>query len=140
MSIIYLYFKLYMYYAVEAVFVGIYSVVIWLGVSSAGATSFGSFATYFITGFLKHYLGYWLGLHDYYLRYGDACRGIRSRASKATLVQESILEGVWFMGWLTLVAGGDAPSAVFMVGAATHIAAEWSGLHRVFCLRGRKKK
>lgn len=64
---------------------------------------------FFILGFSKHYLGYFLGIHEVYCNQGTAC--VKRNSTKSTtstkkqkykatnkhLFLESILEGLWFL-------------------------------------------
>ena len=95
-----------MYYILEAILVGIYSLLIFitlhfpvvLGLAKIGrvariaeAVGLNTNITLFMVGFFKHLLGYLLNIHTYYCNNGDAClkyhqqlkaRQIQDRQSK----------------------------------------------------------
>ena len=58
-----------MRYLFESILVGIYSVIIYLFIQYF----ISSFTlSLLIVGFLKHYLGYYIGIHNLYCNYGDS--------------------------------------------------------------------
>ena len=103
-----------MHYIFESIFVGIYASLIFVLLSKS-KTRF--IYLLFITGFLKHLLGYILNIHTYYCNNGYACKKILtnnnnnnnnnnsviknvykyiSKNNIFTLLFESILEGIVF--------------------------------------------
>jgi hypothetical protein len=59
-----------MRYLFESVLIGIFSVIIYFFISYF-IPSF--FLSLLIVGFTKHYLGYYIGIHTFYCKYGDKC-------------------------------------------------------------------
>ena len=91
-----------MYYILEAMLVGVYSLLIFitlhfpvvLGFAKIGrvariAESVGTNTniTLFMVGFFKHLLGYLLNIHTYYCNNGDACLKYRQQL-KARKIQD----------------------------------------------------
>lgn len=107
------------------------------------------FLLFFIFGFVKHYLGYYIGIHDMFCNYGDSCLKIHApekkyKASGSYLFGESILEGMWFLFWGYIFLSSFKFDTVkmskikkiifiFLLGGATHIMAEFFDLHTYFC-------
>ena len=73
----------------------------------------------FITGFLKHFMGYYLGIHSLYCR--------RKMTTK-NLLRDSILEGLVFY-----VIHPNTPMNVVLTGSVLHLGAEVTGMHSRFC-------
>ena len=113
-------------YIFESLFVGIYCASIWLFLSSFIPNSL---ILFFLLGFTKHFIGFYSGIHD---KYCSLCRREKSVASKKYLFLESLGEGIWFV-FLSLVIQPHNFLSVFLMGAFTHILAEWTGVHRFFC-------
>lgn len=117
---------------------------------------------FFVLGFAKHYLAYFLGIHDVYCNQGRACLQRNSTNStnstsstsstniqkyKATnkhLFLESILEGLWFLiiGGVLMMSTGEKKHKkitllffvfIFLAGGFTHLLAEFVGIHTYFC-------
>lgn len=59
-----------MRYLLESFLVGIYSIIVYL-IVSCFISSFT--LTLLIVGFIKHYLGYYIGIHTFYCKYGEKC-------------------------------------------------------------------
>jgi hypothetical protein len=113
----------------EAVFVGLYSMgITWI---------FYPFIGWFGSGFMKHFLGYWLGIANMF------CQLTYNRpftTSISHLILWSIAEGVLF-----LVAALCIPSYLSpwlkpkvtvigsIIGFSAHLVAEFLGIHRYFC-------
>jgi hypothetical protein len=131
-----------MYYLLESLFVGLYSLVIYL-ILKLFVLSSSSLYFYFTIGFVKHLFGYFTGIHNYYYLYGDACQIDKNKECEKgnkynntlNLFQESVLEGVWFMICIMILRPyfPSIATIVFLVGVATHILAENVGIHREFC-------
>lgn len=147
----------------EAVFVGVYCVVLFLLITAGGLLGGGGGLTLgflFWLGFLKHFLGYWLGLHSLYCKYGAACNpnilretnvwmthkmtSIMQRLMKDNisfyvwLLVECVLEGIAFVlvgSVLMMWIFKRRLVVVFMIGFILHLLAEVLGLHSLFCLR-----
>jgi hypothetical protein len=106
----------------ESVFVGCYILVIYLLLQH-----FIPFTLIllFLVGFLKHFLGYWIGLHQY------IC-GIK-KATQNYLISDSIIEGIVVtLVTLALSFFVDIRLAVFLTGVLLHLFAEILGFHAYF--------
>ena len=134
-----------MHYIIEAFFVGVYSYSI-AAILLVLNHNYQYSYTYllFCTGYLKHFLGYVVGIHAYYCKYGYSCNNIQkiydtSVNKNVQLVQvigESIGEGLAF-----IVAGTTLHTfiknklfIVFLVGCIFHILFEMLGIHSYFCI------
>lgn len=74
----------------EAAFVGLYCLVVYVLLSPQKYM-------WFLFGFVKHFTGYVIGLHNYYCKYGYACKADSNKhASSKYLVLDSIVEGLLF--------------------------------------------
>lgn len=79
---------------------------------------------YFFLGFMKHMIGYIIGMHSYFC--GN--RGIIRDISR--VFAESILEGIVFVvisRWIN-----NEPSRLFIASIGLHIGAELTGIHGLF--------
>lgn len=139
-----------MNYLVESIFVGFYILLLY-GILGFIFTRFklGNMESllFFILGFVKHLLGYLLGIHTYYCNYGYKCLGEGTRvATSKNLIVESFIEGIYFICFgiilsrividnnvksynKTIIMGGS----IFVFGVGTHILAELLGIHTYFC-------
>jgi hypothetical protein len=128
-----------MHYVLEAVAVGAYSCVVMLLLLPFFPFNFC--ALFFATGFAKHWLGHFLGLHTLYCNHGAACESRTFHVARYTssLLWESILEGGLFscigMSLICLCPGGDACLLVitFATGFALHAFFEKARIHASFC-------
>jgi hypothetical protein len=116
---------------VEAVLVGAFCVVLYLGVQWIKPF----LLLLFVLGFLKHGLGYLSGLESLYCNDGQACQhSFLTEAHSDHILSESILEGLVFvLGGLLLYKVKSKVVAVFLLGLILHLVAEWTGLHTRFC-------
>ena len=83
-------------YFLEAIFVGIYTIIIY------GVSSFlyykNIFILLFLVGFNKHLFGYLFNLHSSYCKYGNACSNkTRENTTYSNVVIESLIEGILFV-------------------------------------------
>ena len=87
----------------------------------------------FVVGFLKHFLGYYLKIQDYYC--ATCVKGSKSHVSTKILFGESILEGGLFivLGLLLGVFIENRSLLMFLLGFLLHIIAEFVGVHKYFC-------
>ena len=94
---------------------------------------------FFLLGFWKHTLGYFY-LHDYFCK-SRTTTDTREKYDHSYLVIESMLEGFYFMilglfifTLLNIRKKQILPPffIVFFMGMATHILAEWFGVHQYF--------
>ena len=112
-----------MFYLFESVFVGIYTIFIYLfcyflfsifsvfsinNIYFHNSIPFFSFSFsffLFIVGFIKHFLAYYFSLHSLYCNWGEACKKEHKRekhsstyiSTNNTLLLESIIEGFIFV-------------------------------------------
>ena len=112
----------------EALFVALYSLVLF---SLINFTGLNVSTCVFITGFLKHFLGYFLGIHGMY------CNKYNLKADSLKLHQlfvESVLEGLAFIFLFTFIHKHvkDLNLSILLLGFSLHILSELSGIHRYF--------
>jgi hypothetical protein len=128
-----------MHYLLESIFVGIYTLLVYLLIYAI--IPFKNMQILFFTvGFLKHLLGYYLHLHNYYCNYGDACKSVylNSESKKAYensieyLLMDSLLEGGLFL-IISFFINESTPHTFFLIGFLLHIIFEILGLHTKFC-------
>ena len=130
-----------MHYVYESIYIGIYTTILYICL------------TYFITniplllvalGFIKHLLGYILGLHNYYCNHGYQCKKIHTTnklryvSSYNNLFIESLLEGIYFLifgYWLFMIIKNVYLKIIFVFffGTITHIVSELLEIHKYFC-------
>ena len=114
----------------EALFIGLFS----LGIFSILQffTLLDWKISFFTTGVLKHFLGYWLGIQDAYCRFYTGVSHVPPPSS-----MELILEGFAYCligGWFRLVIKNPW-ILLFCIGFALHLLVEWSGIHDWFLRR-----
>jgi hypothetical protein len=108
----------------QSIFVGIYCVCLFTILSYAKIESSYFF---FVLGFFKHFLGFFLGLHAVFCN----CSIL---PNYAILFGESILEGVAFLILYQIFHRLFSKIWVaFTIGFIAHILAEIFGLHKWFC-------
>jgi hypothetical protein len=80
----------------------------------------------FIIGFIKHFVGYYIGLHDY------ECYPLL--AINKYIVYDSILEGLLLIitGLLLKLIIKNKYIFYFMIGFLLHLSFEYAGLHKIF--------
>jgi hypothetical protein len=133
----------------EAFFVGLYSAKIALVLYLFDLKK-NIYLFFFLTGFLKHFLGYYLGLQSYYCNKGNACIRVlengkqeEERKSYKTkhmesfpMILESILEGWAYVSLGVLLSKVFAKREIiscFLIGFVLHVLFEIMGLHETFC-------
>ena len=99
-------------------------------------------------GFCKHFLSYYLYIHDLYCNTGYACKKILHnhddyenkiiyKSQKKFLLIESLFEGVWFLIAGTIVTSITSKSKwfglIFALGFVTHVISEMLYIHDYFC-------
>jgi len=94
---------------IEAPLVGLYALLMY----------YVSGRNLFITGFLKHFMGYYFGIHSLYCQ---------RKMTNRDLLRDSIIEGLVFY-----VIHPNTPMNVVLTGSVLHIGAEVTGLHSRFC-------
>jgi len=115
----------------ESLFVGVYTCIIYFFASYIVSSNFTLLL--FVVGFLKHFLGYYLKIQDYYC---DTCvKGSKSHTTKQILFGESILEGGVFiiLGLLLKVFIESRWILMFLLGFLLHMIAEFVEVHKYFC-------
>lgn len=120
-----------MHYLFESVFVGMYSWMIYKIVQPFVPVSY----LFFLVGFSKHFIGYWIGLHAYYRQYGDACQSVYRTDSESSLFIESLLEGMAYVILGTLLRFRSKDLLFFVIGVLLHLLAEGASVHTDFCSR-----
>ena len=109
----------------QSIFVGIYCAILFTILSYAKIQSLSLF--FFILGFVKHFLGFFLGLHTLF------CNCI-ILPNYGILFGESILEGITFLILYQMVHKLFPKMWVaFTIGFILHILVEIFGLHKWFC-------
>jgi len=122
-------------YLIEAVVVGVYSLICFILV---GNLELGYSWTLLLTGFIKHFLGYYLGIHrEYCKKYS-----VEFTNTFSMVFVESLGEALLYLitGNLILntgiLNGGimDSKEVIaFLIGFVLHIIFELLGLHPLFC-------
>ena len=96
----------------------------------------------YVLGFLKHFLSFYLGIHNFYCNNGYACKKILHnhtiyKSQNKYLVIESLLEGVWFLIAGCIVTGLVNKNkwflSIFVFGFVTHLISELFYIHGYFC-------
>lgn len=125
-----------MNYILEAIFVGLYEIVLYF-IFSQFISNF--FILLLIVGFSKHFLGKLLGIHTWYCNNGSACLHTLSKkqkyiANSIHLLRSSVGEAFahLFLGILLATFLGKI-YVFFAIGVILHIMAESLGIHNQFC-------
>jgi hypothetical protein len=140
-----------MNFLVEAFFIGAYtSIIFWF----LEKILFDKYILLFTTGFLKHFLGWSLGLHTYYCQHGDACTKYISGPDtvryfsnkyipkKLQIWVESIIEGILFILvgiFFNKLIQTNKYNTIFMIGFTLHVLFELFGFHDYFCRESCKR-
>jgi len=121
-----------MHYIFESFFVGLYSVTIFSITNMLGC-GLNMNAIAFITGFLKHFLGWFLQLHFYYCKEKWKCE--KHIDNFVVLLLECFLEGVVFVLLYNLLRSQNMSYSqiFFSIGVILHILSENLGIHKQFC-------
>jgi hypothetical protein len=128
-----------MYLILEALFVGIYSAVLFRILFFLIKNEY---SLLFTLGFLKHFLSYYVGIQSFFCNHGYACKILSHSdniyiATDKNLFIESFLEGLWFLTVGTLIfnsIGKVKPFIVmFVIGFFTHLLSEKMKIHKYFC-------
>jgi hypothetical protein len=127
----------------ESLFVGLYCLFLYTILENL---NLNKYYFLFIFGFLKHYLSYYFGIHDYYCNNGYACASCASCTSCTSdntnkisntkyLLFDSILEGFLFIivGHYILKIFVNRYLGFFVIGVFLHIFAELFFIHTYFC-------
>jgi hypothetical protein len=110
---------------IESLFVGFYTAIIILLYSFIIKDIN---LLFFVTGFTKHYLGYYLGAHDYYCQIA----GNKTKSNGSNLFLESVAEGAAFVLAGKLINTNEISITGFTIGFIFHILAEFLGIHAYF--------
>ena len=132
------YFHIERYVIYESIFVGLYSLSIFIILYTIGLINSVSLVLlFFTTGFVKHFLAYFVKLHDLYCIYGNACReiGLYEKAKSDYLFLHSVAEGFLFIlfGLLINSLVKNPAVTIFFTGVVLHLVFEILGLHKRFC-------
>jgi hypothetical protein len=144
--------------AEEAIFVGVYCVGLYLTLYFLFGKLFPTvtlsvfrqnvFVFLFVLGFLKHFMGYYLGLHTYYCENPDSTGYLQNKnifiqpvdsvPFVSKLFMASFFEGLLFigMGWFffdVLRASNHPELSIFCIGVLLHIFSDIIGGHHYFC-------
>ena len=113
----------------ESVFVGAYTLCIFLIISSIVKQPL--YIILFILGCVKHSMGYFLGLHDLYCK-----KCSNHKRAKPPTALETVGEGVLFLVVELLISGifTNIYANIFFLGFLLHMVFEYTGIHRWFCL------
>jgi hypothetical protein len=135
-----------MHYILEAFFVGLYSLILCV-ITSFFIDNF--YVLLFVTGIVKHFLGYLLNIHTFYCNNGYACLKIHKYSNKKNdkkndkkntdnnfvLLIECIVEGILFLvlGYFLKLFIKYKPTIFFLIGFLLHLIFEWLNIHQLFC-------
>lgn len=126
-----------MIYIIESLFVGFYCLSLYILLKQF---NINNYYFLFIFGFLKHYLSYFLGVHDYYCNNGYACNGCgKDKLPKISnvkyLLLDSVLEGFLFIivGHYIFKCFENKYLGFFVIGVFLHLFAELFFIHTFFC-------
>jgi hypothetical protein len=124
-----------MNYIIEALLVGTYSALLYMLFSPFINNIF---ILLLVIGFLKHYLSYYIGLHTFYCRYGEACKKYNTYKLKENtfLLYESIVEALLYLLVGTVLYYTITNKSIyifFLIGFILHILFEKLELHSKFC-------
>jgi hypothetical protein len=128
-----------MIYILEALFVGLYCLILYMILKNL---KINNYYFLFIFGFLKHYLSFYFGIHDYYCNNGYACSNNNNNNNKLSkksdtkyLLFDSILEGFLFIivGHYILNCFANKYLGFFVIGVFLHLFAELFLVHTYFC-------
>jgi hypothetical protein len=118
----------------EALFVGLYCLFLYTILGNLNL-NLNKYYFLFIFGFLKHYLSYYFGIHDYYCNNGAACDNGKKISDTKYLLFDSILEGFLFIvvGRYIFNCFANKCLGFFVIGVFLHLFAELFFIHTYFC-------
>jgi len=125
----------------ESLFVGTYTMVIFLIIQTFSFIHVSERYILFITGFAKHFLGAVTGLESYYCNYKVPKTNLYSKTRNIQQVTgESIIEGILFLVINELltkikidIINKNIYAKVFIIGMTLHILFEIFKIHQLFC-------
>jgi uncharacterized membrane protein len=114
---------------IEQLIVGIYTSLIYILLKPFGLEYF---TLLFLDGFIKHLLGYYIGIQDIYCNKHKP--GTISSVSIRELIIESICEGVLFiiLGFIFINLGLNKYIVPYIIAFSVHIIVHFIGLHYLF--------
>jgi hypothetical protein len=121
-----------MYYVLEAIFIGIFSLIIYFSLITIYKPIKGLpfLVLLFILGILKHLVGYIIGLQTAY------CKKYKSPSANAgfPLIFDNLLEGFLFiiLGSFLSIIIKKKYIIIFLIGFLLHIIFEFAELHNYF--------
>jgi hypothetical protein len=111
---------------IEAIIIGIYTLLIYFCLNSYINNPY---LLFFLIGFFKHFLGYYLGIQSFYCNYKYSIKNFKNK----NIFIQSIGEGLVFL-FLFLLVGIKLNSLnFFIIGFSLHIISELVGIHNWFC-------
>ena len=134
-----------MNYIIEATFVGVFTLILHT-IISFFIKNF--FMNLLVVGFIKHQLGYYLGLQTYFFNYGYACvKAIRTNnnendntqynfeANNSHLLYDSIFQSIAFLilGSILSLILKSKMVLFFVLGVTLHIMSEKLLINQNFC-------
>ena len=130
-----------MNYIIESVFVGCYTVCIYLIISSFLKNLY---IVLLVCGFIKHFVGSYIGLWSWYCNNGEACKKVLKgiyKSNNKCLIQDSINESIIFLliGTLLSFIIKNNICLYLLLGAILHILGEKMGIHKTFCEKNCEK-
>lgn len=118
----------------ESLFVGLYCLFLYIIFSNFNL-NLNKHCFLFLFGFLKHYLSYYFGIHDYYCNNGYACKKCKKKSDIEYLLFDSIIDGFLFIivGNYILNCFANKYLGFFIIGVFLHLFAELFYIHKFFC-------
>jgi hypothetical protein len=141
-----------MIYVLEAIGVGFYSVLLFLIFSTIlHQLSIDVYLCLMITGFFKHFIGYYIGLQTWYCNNGATCISVHKKQTKyiglpTNLFYNSIVESIFYLFFglifyfiLLKILDKYLLQYIFIIlyfllGFFLHIFANHVGIHKSFCI------
>jgi hypothetical protein len=114
---------------IEQIIVGIYTSIIYILLKPFGLEYF---TLLFLDGFIKHLLGYYIGIQDIYCNKYKP--GTISSVSIRELIIESICEGLLFiiLGFILMNLGLNKHIVPYIIAFSVHIIVHYIGIHYLF--------
>jgi hypothetical protein len=119
-----------MNYIFESIFVGLYTCIIYFIVRIFANKNI----LLFVTGFMKHFVGYYIGLHEEYCNYKkNSTRRLKIKKNIIQISMESFFEGIVFFSIGLFFKKNYSYLLLFSIACGLHIFAELIGIHKYFC-------
>jgi hypothetical protein len=117
---------------IESIFVGLYTLCLFNIINIVKIFTFNN--QIFLLGFMKHFLGYYLGLHTYYCKYGYSCNNQNKIADSTYIIIDSIMEGFLFLFIFKFILLNTIDEyKIIIVGFLLHFIFDILSLHKIFC-------